>query len=162
MTPAERQAQIERYGQAAAELDAVLSELPRGMWQWRPAPDQWTVHEIAVHITDSEVNSYVRARRLIAEPGTTLAGYDEMAWAKQLNYHAQSVEAAVELFRVLRRSTYELMRALPGEVWAHTGVHSESGPLTLDDWLLTYARHVSDHAAQMRAVYRAWENAGRP
>jgi len=39
------------------------------MWQYRPAPDRWTIHEIVVHIADSEANSYIRCRRCLAEKG---------------------------------------------------------------------------------------------
>lgn len=162
MSPAERRAKIESYSRAADELEAALAELPRAMWTWRPAPDQWTAHEIVIHIADSEANSFVRCRRFIAEPGSGLMGYDETAWARRLDYHAQSVPEAVELFRVLRRNTYHLIRDLPEAVWAHTAEHSESGRMTLDDWLDIYERHVREHAAQMRAVRAAWEQAGRP
>ncbi len=58
--PGERQAKIASYGAAPAELEAALRDLPRAAWQFRPAPDQWTIHEIAVHLADSEANSYVR------------------------------------------------------------------------------------------------------
>ncbi len=162
MPVVERQARIESYGRAAAELEAVLSELPRAMWTYRPAPDQWTVHEIAVHIADSEANSYVRCRRFLAEPGAPLMAYDEVAWARELDYHAQSVEAAVELFRVLRRNTYHLIRALPEAAWTRVADHPENGPMSLDDWLDIYERHVREHAAQMRTARAAWEQAGRP
>ena len=85
--------------QAYEKLIAALPHFPREMWQYRPAPDRWTIHEIIVHIADSEANSYVRCRRFIAEPGSTVMAYDEMAWAQRLNYHAQSPEAALELFK---------------------------------------------------------------
>jgi hypothetical protein len=143
-------------------LEAALRALPRALWTYRPAPDQWTVHEIAVHLADSEANSFVRCRRFIAEPGAGLMAYDEMAWAHRLDYQAQSVEEAVELFRVLRRNTYHLIQGLPEAVWAHTADHPENGRMTLDNWLDVYESHVRDHVAQMRAVRAAWEQAGRP
>ncbi len=161
MPPGERQAKIASYGAAPAELEAALRDLPRAAWQFRPAPEQWTIHEIAVHLADSEANSYVRCRRFIAEPGAGLMGYDEIAWARALDYHAQSVEAAVALFRELRASTHRLIQGLPEAVWAHTAVHSESGQLTLDDWLDIYERHVREHVAQMRAAYAAWPGPAR-
>ncbi len=88
-------------------------------------------------------------------------GYDEIAWARALDYHAQSVEAAVALFRELRTSTHRLIQGLPETAWAHTAVHSESGPMTLADWLDIYERHVREHVAQMRAVYAAWPGPAR-
>jgi hypothetical protein len=157
MHHAERFNKIESYGAAYDKLMAALPHFPREMWQFRAAPDGWTIHEIIVHLADSEANSYVRCRRFIAEPGTPVLGYDEMGWARQLNYHAQSPEAALELFKQLRAASYELIKALPEETWANTVVHSENGVMTMDNWLDVYDRHVTDHIAQMQEVYAAWQ-----
>lgn len=92
-----RQQKIESYGAAHAALAAALEAFPKAMRQFRPSPERWTIHEIIVHIADSEANSYVRCRRLLAEPGSTVLGYDEWQWAKGLNYHAQSADEALEL-----------------------------------------------------------------
>jgi hypothetical protein len=157
MNNAERWQKIESYGAAYEKLIAALPQFPREMWQHRPAPDRWTIHEIIVHIADSEANSYVRCRRFVAEPGSTVMGYDEAGWAQQLSYHAQSPEAALELFKQLRAASYHLIKTLPEAVWANTVVHSESGVMTMDDWLDIYDRHVPDHIAQMQEVYAAWQ-----
>jgi hypothetical protein len=156
-TTEERQRAIEAYGLAHQVLSAALAQLPRDMWQYRPAPDRWTIHEIVIHIADSEANSYIRGRRFIAEPGTQIAAYDEMRWATALRYHAQSTDAALELFKWLRGNTYELIKSLPDAVWSNTLDHPEVGTLTMDDWLNTYERHIPDHIAQMQAVYAAWQ-----
>ncbi len=151
-----RQAKIESYGRAADRLEAALLDFPRHMWTYRPDEQDWTIHEIVVHIADSEANSYVRCRRLIAEPGSEVMGYDEAGWARALRYHEQDPAVALELFRVLRRASYELIRDLPEDVWSHTVVHSESGRMSMDEWLDTYERHVLEHIAQMRALYHTW------
>ncbi|MGQ0603567.1 MAG: DinB family protein [Anaerolineales bacterium] len=151
-----RQSKIESYGRAHAELVAALKDFPRAMWGYRPAPDAWTIHEIVVHIADSEANSYVRGRRFIAEPGSTVMGYNEMKWARDLRYSEQDTETALELFRWLRGNTHTLIRNLPEAVWANTVTHSDSGLMTMDDWLDTYERHIREHVAQMRAVYAEW------
>ena len=87
-------------------------------------------------------------------------GYDEMGWARRLDYHAQSPDVAVELFRWLRATSYLLVAHQPEAVWAHTVEHSDAGTMTMDDWLDTYARHVTDHVAQMQAVYDDWVSGG--
>ena len=94
--------------------------------------------------------------RPTAEPGEIILGYDENGWAKKLEYHEQSVENALKLFKWLRSSSYRLVRSLPEDVWSHSGVHTENGETTLDDWLNTYERHIPDHIAQMHAVHKAW------
>lgn len=156
MTPEERATLIASYGRAHDLLLAAAGEFPREMWQFRPSPDQWTIHEIFVHVTDSEANSYVRCRRFIAEPGKDVMAYDEMGWAAALRYHDQSVEQALELFRCLRGASHALIQTLPESAWSHTVYHPENGTMTMDDWLRTYERHVPEHVAQMRSVYEAW------
>jgi hypothetical protein len=151
-----RKAKIESYGAAYAALAAAVQKFPPEMWQFRPEPNSWTIHEIIVHITDSEVNSYVRCRRLLAEPGSAVLGYDEMAWARELNYHAQDPHDALELFRLLRSLTHRLIAHQPEEVWKHAIHHSENGRMTMDDWLTVYERHIPDHIAQMEWVYQIW------
>lgn len=163
MTITETRAEkIERYAHAHGLLIAALDRYPRDMWHFRPSPDRWTIHEIVLHIADSEANSFVRARRLIAEPGETVMAYDEMQWARALDYHSQSPDTALELFRWLRRASADLVRELPEAVWAHTGFHTANGWMTMDDWLGTYTRHVPDHIEQMDAVYHDWLTHGRP
>lgn len=156
MTPEERQTKIDSYGAAYGRLTAALERFPRGMWQFRPGPDRWTIHEIIIHIADSEANSYVRCRRLLAEPGGMVLGYDEAGWAKRLRYHEQSPEDALALFKWLRHTSYLLIKEAPAEVWANTVNHSTDGVISMEDWLDTYDRHVSDHVAQMQAVYDDW------
>lgn len=156
MSPDERRQKIEQYRTGYEQLVDALANFPQAMWKFRPAPDRWTIHEIIIHITDSEANSYVRCRRFLAEPGSGVLGYDEGKWAQELDYHAQSSSDALELFKWLRHKSYTLIKDLPDEAWAYTVNHSESGLMTLDTWLDIYARHISDHIQQMRMVYGDW------
>ncbi len=147
---------IESYGAAYDALVAALAQYPRESWRHRAPFDPWTIHEIVVHIADSEANSYIRCRRLIAEPGSEVMAYDENHWASALDYSSQSPDDAVELFRRLRGNTYRLIRTLPDSAWANTVYHPENGTMTLDDWLDVYERHVRDHVEQMRLIYEHW------
>ena len=81
VAPAARSAKITAYGSAYETLIAGLREFPKEMWHFRDEHGCWSIHEHLVHITDSEVNSYIRCRRLIAEPGEPLMAYDENGWA---------------------------------------------------------------------------------
>lgn len=157
MTKVERETKITSYGDAHAYLLCALERYPKEMWQFRPAPENWSIHEIVVHITDSEANSYVRCRRFLAEPGQELMAYDESQWARELDYLEQSPEDALELFRWLRKKSYDLIRNVPDDVWSRECFHPEDGTITMDDWLNTYERHVPEHVAQMQTVYEKWK-----
>ena len=156
MTSEERKRKIESYGLAYQTLAEGLMRFPLEMWQLRPTPDRWTIHEIIVHITDSEANSYIRCRRLIAEPGSAVLGYDEVKWARNLDYHSQSADEALELFKWLRHKSYMLIRDLPESVWSNTVTHTQDGIISMDTWLDTYERHIPEHIQQMQANLNDW------
>lgn len=157
MTKADRSRKIDSYGRAHEELAKAIQGFPREMWQWKPAADRWSVHEIIVHLADSEANGYVRARRFLAEPGKEVMAYEQDDWARHLNYHEQNPDEAVELFRLLRSTTWKLIQDAPEEVWSRTVGHPEYGSVTFDQWLDTYEAHVPGHIRQMQANYEAWQ-----
>ncbi len=155
MDRAARNSLIESYGKAYDKIKAALATFPREMWHWRAAPNKWTIHENIIHLADSEVNSYARCRKFIAEPGSTVMAYDQEAWAAKLDYHNQSTEDALELFRLLRQISYNVIRNLPDEIWEHTIEHPENGTMTFQDWLRVYENHT--HIGSMRRVFEAWQ-----
>jgi hypothetical protein len=126
------------------------------MWQWKPAPNRWSIHEILIHLADSESNAYLRARRFLAEPGQPVMAYDQDLWARKLNYHAQSTDDALALLRLVRRMTYSLIKSLPDDVWSRTALHPEYPNYTFERWLEIYSRHVHGHIDQMKKNHAAW------
>jgi hypothetical protein len=95
MDAKERNEKIELYGRGSDLLKATLAEVPLDAIKFKPAPTEWSVHEIIIHIADSESNAALRARKLIAEPNTSLMGYDQDTWADILNYHEHNLEDAL-------------------------------------------------------------------
>jgi hypothetical protein len=157
MTTAERNSLIESYGRAYDILVEALQRYPTEMWQWKPAPNKWSIHEVIIHIADSEANSYIRCRRFIAEPGSGVYGYDENKWAKALDYHSLSTDAYLALFKQLRAASYDLIKQVPEQIWLSATVqHSESGTVSFEQWLKTYEEHIPVHIRQMQRNYEAW------
>ena len=161
MNQNKRKERIEEYRRGFDLIMAALAEIPREAWGLKPAPDQWSVQEILVHMKDGELNGVLRLHKLIAEPGSTLATYDPQLWSSVLDYQNQDVDDALEMFRLLQRTTYRLLKTLPNEAWAHAIVHPEQKePYTMEMWLDIYTEHVPEHCEQLKGVYRAWKAAG--
>ena len=74
MTAEKRLEKIELYGHGFELLTAALAEVPKEAWQFKPKPTEWSIHEIIIHIADSEANAAMRARMLAAEPGGFIMG----------------------------------------------------------------------------------------
>lgn len=159
MTPEERNDKIELYGRGYDLLIEALKEIPREMWQFKPAPAEWSVHEVLVHLADSESNAALRARKLIAEPGGSLMGYDQDRWAVMLDYHDQSDEDALEIVRLVRKTTYALLKKQPDSVFEHSVNHPEyDEPYTFAQWLDIYSAHIPGHIEQIQNNYRIWRD----
>lgn len=162
MNPQERNEKIELYGRGFSLLQAALAEVPAEAMKFKPEPKEWSVHEIIIHIADSETNSALRARKLIVEPGGTLMGYDQAQWADVLNYHDHNLEDALEVTRLARKTTYELLKRQPEEVFTHAIIHPEMNePYTFDKWVDIYSRHIPGHIEQIKNNIKLWHKSPR-
>ena len=54
MNHEERKEKIEMYGRGYELLISALREVPREAWMFKPSADDWCIHEIIVHMGDSE------------------------------------------------------------------------------------------------------------
>jgi len=157
LTREERERLIQQYAGGPARLAAALARVPAAARQWRPAPGEWSAHEMIIHCADSETNAAGRIRSLIAEPAPLIAGDDQAAWAIVLDYHARPLEPALA---AVRANTVPLLRSLPDTAWERAGRHTESGRYSAEDWLRIYGAHLEDHALQIEANLAAWTSRG--
>jgi hypothetical protein len=159
MNSEERNEKLELYGRGFDLLKAALAEVPSEAMKFKPEPKEWSVHEVIIHIADSESNAALRARKLIVEPGSMLTPYDQDKWAIELKYHEQNLEDALETTRLVRKTTYELLKKQPEEVFAHTVLHPEHAePFKFERWLQIYSGHIPGHIEQIRNNVKLWKN----
>jgi len=159
ITPEERDRLIQRYAEGPAKLRATLATVPAEAMQWRPAPGEFSVHEIVCHCADSETNAATRIRYLVAETEPVILGYDPDNWAAAFDYHSHPVDTALATVDAVRANTVPLLRRLPDEAWDKEATHTESGRYTGIGWLLIYAAHLEQHADQINRTLEAWRAA---
>ncbi len=114
----------------------------------------WTARQVIHHVADSEAQSYARFRRLIAEPGTQIQGYDEGGWGENetLGYKVLPVGPSIDVFKAVRASSLELIKRLSMTQLDNAGIHTESGEYTIKTWLETYIKHPVEHAEQIKSI----------
>lgn len=150
---------IELYRRGFDMLVDVLKDIPRDIWQFKPEPGEWSIHEVIIHLADSETNAALRARMLIVEPGGTVMGYDQNAWANTLNYQEHDLEDALEVVRLARKTTHQLLKKQPDEIFEHIVMHPEyKEPYTFDNWLNIYSAHIPGHIEQIMNNYKIWKS----
>ncbi len=148
--------QIARYEATPSQLIAALEGLDEAQLHHKPTEDEWSIHEVIIHLADSEAVGYWRIRKVLAELDPLLAVYDEAVWAQKLSYRTQSRELAIALFTSLRGSTTALLHSLPVEDWERTGVHPERGQMTVNDLLNLYIKHGEVHLQQIARIKQAF------
>ena len=155
-SPQERAALIERYARGPALLKAALAKVPRDALAWRPAPNDWSAHEIVVHCADSETNGHARLRYLLAEPKPVIQGYDQDRWAKTLDYHTLPIAPALATVEAVRANTVPILKRMTEPEWRRIGHHTESGTYAAEDWLAIYAEHLEKHSRQIERNLARW------
>jgi hypothetical protein len=147
----ERTKLVELYrGGYAAVAEALLKITPEEL-DAKSGPGRWSVREIVHHLADSEMTSAIRLRLLLAQDRPTIHGYDQDEFARRL-YYDRPYETSLELFRLARQSTAEILDRLTPAEWVREGTHTESGPYGVETWLRIYAEHGHKHARQIRTA----------
>ena len=143
---------VNSYAQATAEFLGVANELTESQLDARSG-EGWSARQVIHHVADSEAQSYARLRRLIAEPGTQIQGYDEASWGENetLGYKDLPIAQSIDVFKAVRASSLEIIKRLTPVQLDNSGTHSESGEYTIKTWLETYISHPLEHAAQIRS-----------
>jgi len=145
-------AMIENYRKATEQFIEVATQLSDVQLDMRK--DQgWSARQVIHHVADSEAQSSARLRRLIAEPGTQIQGYDEGAWGENvtLGYSDLPIENSLAVFKAVRASSLEILKRISTAQLDNAGIHSESGRYTVKDWIETYTKHPAEHAEQIRS-----------
>ena len=128
---------------AARDAPEVLSR--------RPAPGQWSAHEIIVHLADAEVAFAYRLRMMISTPGVAIQAFDQNAWASSMQYERLDLAAALDRFDALRCSNLELIANLEDPDKAY-GIHEERGRESAALFVRLYAGHDINHLTRIREI----------
>ena len=155
MTPEEKSELIAKYAAGYDEVMKALDGFPADSLSAQPIPGKWSAREIVHHLGDSESTSALRLRKLLVEDNPTIYGYDEADFAVKLRYNERDMAPALDAFRSSRETTTQLLGMMSDDEWKREGVHTESGPYSVEKWLRIYAEHAHNHAGQIARLKEA-------
>ncbi|MFZ0135460.1 MAG: DinB family protein [Candidatus Sulfotelmatobacter sp.] len=136
----------------AKKLERAIKGVPTSKLRKRPAPDKWSVSEIAAHLADAEVAIGFRLRLILGAPGTPVAAFDQDAWVTALHYEKRDPRKSIEQFRALREANLALLKSLTPEQWKHYGMHSERGQESIEHIVRLIAGHDLNHLQQVERI----------
>lgn len=141
---------IDRLESAGQDYIWYLSILSEDEIKTAPGAREWSVHQIAAHMRDVEMNAFLpRIRRILKEEHPFVENFDEAEWNRSHYTPDEPLRKINAAFRTARRNVVRLLRSAAKEDWDNWAVHSAYGKISLD-WLLEHDySHTLDHLAQI-------------
>ena len=100
---------LELLESAPQKLASLLVGKSNQQLARQPAPERWSVAEIAAHLSDTEIAVAWRIRQILGTNAIPVQAFDQNAWASTFDYAHRDVSASIELFRVLRVANVALL-----------------------------------------------------
>lgn len=139
---------------APRRLAALLKGKNKRQLTQRPAPNKWSIAEIAAHLADAEVAISWRLRQVLGANAIPIQAYDQDLWAKTFNYARRDPKQSLEMFRVLRAANVALLKAAPRNLWDNYGVHQERGNESVNHMVRMVAGHDLNHLKQIEGIIK--------
>lgn len=158
ITDERRSEWISQIAAAPSLFRAALSGLSDDQLATPYRPGGWTLRQLAHHLPDSHINSYVRFRLALTEEEPTIKPYQEDRWAELDDARTAPVEVSLALLDSLHARWVLLLRSLSAGDWKRTFRHPELGLVALERNLALYAWHGRHHVAHVTALRerRGW------
>ncbi|PAE38331.1 DinB family protein [Bacillus sp. 7884-1] len=148
---------LEEYRYGYQLLKKATEGLSEEELRFKPEANKWSIHQILIHVADSELVSTQRMKKVLSEEAPLLMSFDQDAWANSLDYENLDSEQHLLLFQLLRSSMLPILMQLPPEKWERVGIYADAGPFTLLQLLEYRVDHVRGHLAQIARVREAYQ-----
>ena len=145
------------------ELEREAVGVEKDLADFRPFEGAWTIREHVVHVTDSDINNFVRWKSIFAQPRSNAYVIDEEAWVKNMRYTTASMDKYLKVLKVLREITYDYLIEVDEKEWNNEYfLHAASGMVTLEKCITTYANHIPFHIEHIRRNKELFAERPRP
>jgi uncharacterized damage-inducible protein DinB len=172
LTAQEREFALQQFQATRGNFIKSIAGLSAKQWSFKPAPDRWSIAEVAEHITVSEstllnlVQTKIMQSPAAPEKRELVKGKDQLILEKMpdRSHKAQAPEFLqptgrwaneVELmkaFETARHATMDYVRTTNDDLRDHFFDHPVFGPLDGYQWLLLISAHSARHTAQIEEV----------
>jgi uncharacterized damage-inducible protein DinB len=172
LTPQEREDALKQFATTRDNFLKSIAGLSQKQWTFKPAPDRWSVAEVAEHITVAESAIFgVVQKQVMSSPAAPdkrdqVKGKDELILEKvpDRTHKVQAPEilrptgrwaTEAELTRTFedsRAATMDYIRTTNDDLRDHFFDHPVLGTLDGYQWLLLISAHSARHTAQIEEV----------
>ena len=136
---------IDEYQAGPRKLRDAIAGMTEEQINAAPIPGRWSTRQVICHVADFEPVYADRMKRVIAEDKPTMFGGDPDLFAARLAYEQRDIDEDLQLIEFVRRHVARILRTLKAQDFQRKGIHSEVGPITLEQLLANITNHIPHH-----------------
>jgi uncharacterized damage-inducible protein DinB len=172
LTPEERESALKSFQATRDNFLQSIAGLSQKQWTFKPAPDRWSVAEVAEHIAVSESSIFgLIQKQIMTSPATPekreqVKGKDEIILQRvpDRSHKAQAPEFLkptgrwateadlTKAFEDSRKAAMDYVRTTNDDLRDHFFDHPVLGTMDAYQWLLLISAHSARHTAQIEEV----------
>jgi len=115
---------LEVLKNALPQTVSLLESLPAEKWDYKYAPEKWTIKELMLHIIDTERVFAYRALRVARNDKTPLPGFEQDDYVPHSDADNRSPESILEEYKAIRNSTIQLFQHFTNDQMDRRGTAS--------------------------------------
>jgi hypothetical protein len=169
-TPEDRAKILKWLEESRREFQSAIDGVSEQQWKWKPAPDRWSVGEVAEHVVLAEAAQFGNVRKALALPPNPAWEEETKGKTERLEAilaprlgKAQAPEAIVpkgemtlgqvkERFAAQRAEIVKFATETDLPLKEHTINNAFFGPLNGYNWLIYAPLHTMRHVKQIAEV----------
>ena len=171
LTAEEREAALKQFQTTRDNFLKSIAGLSEKQWKFKPAPDRWSVAEVAEHIAVSESTIFGVVQKAMQSPAAPekralVKGKDQVI-EERLPDRSHKLQAPeilrptgrwateaelIKAFEDSRKSTMNYIQTTNDDLRDHFFDHQVFGPLDGYQWLLLISGHCARHTEQIEEV----------
>ncbi|MBI4905445.1 MAG: DinB family protein [Acidobacteria bacterium] len=153
-------------------LDSLVEVTPE-QWNWKPAPDVWSIAEVAEHIAVSEQSLFQLVKKVVNSPVPEAAAMAKVSKSNDEKILAMLVDRSkkaqapeflqpkrrfanaaelIEHFKKDRDATIEYVQTTQDALRAHATPHPVFQMMDAYQWILLISGHSERHTLQLNEV----------
>jgi hypothetical protein len=171
LSAAEREAALKSLQATHDAFLKSIAGLSEKQWKFKPAPDRWSVAEVAEHIAVSESTIFGMVQKIMTSPATPEKRAEDKMTDEQIlrmipdrSHKAQAPEflkptnrwatqaELTKAFEESRKATMDYVSTTNDDPRDHFGPHPVFGPLDAYQWILLISAHSERHTKQIEEV----------
>jgi DinB superfamily len=118
--------------------------------RWKPAPEHWSILEIACHMLDEEREDFrPRIRSTLEAPEKPWPALDLDGVAERRGYNDRDLPTTVKGFVDEREASIAWLRSLETPDWTKAYIHPKVGPVAAGELLAAWSAHDALHLRQI-------------